>query len=320
MEYFILPTLLTVGLLWWLFDDDDDGDDNDNSDGDDGDQGGDENVETISLTAASDLSQSGTGSQSVSAGDGNDMVSTGAGDDSIYGQVGADVLAGGDANDLLRGGEGKDYLNGGNGDDKLFGDSGDDIIGFSGVAQNLDGDDNAEYASARGLDPAALDAFLSSSALSDGGNDTIHGGPGDDTIGDFAGDNMIYGQGGADTLTAFDAGAGAGEGVDTLDGGVGHDLLRGDDGDILIGGDNTDSFDVLVQEADDRPVQITDLQPGETVRVAVEGAPDGSDLTFTPNGSMVDVYFGDHLVATVSSDDDAMDAAAISAAISIARV
>ncbi|MDH0521415.1 retention module-containing protein [Achromobacter xylosoxidans] len=78
-----------------------------------------------------------------------------------------------------------------------------------------------------------------------GGNDTIHGGTGDD---------IIYGQGGNDTLYGDDGndiiygGAGddklyGGEGNDVLHGGSGNDTLEGGNGnDLLIGGKGDDTL------------------------------------------------------------------------------
>lgn len=206
------------------------------------------------------------GADLLFGGDGQDFVSGDAGDDVAYGGNGDDQLAGGDGrdalfgeagNDVLSGGPGTDLLSGGAGSDQVSGGSGDDTV-VGDLDQSAD-----DYDGGEGSD--SLDYSLAMASVSVDLTDGLASGCeiGEDTIADFetvetgAGDDMIIGTDGADTIRAnagddrIFSGAGDdvvsdGNGSDTVDLGDGDDILMGvEDGanDCYAGGGDADALD-----------------------------------------------------------------------------
>lgn len=89
----------------------------------------------------------------------DDKITGTNGFDDLFGKDGDDLLIGNGGNDWLTGGFGNDTLLGGDGDDRIFGAIGDDLV-IGG-----DGDDRIQPGPA-----------------TDGGQDTVYGGAGADTI------------------------------------------------------------------------------------------------------------------------------------------
>jgi Ca2+-binding RTX toxin-like protein len=89
----------------------------------------------------------------------DDKIVGTSGFDDLFGKDGDDLLIGNGGNDWLTGGFGNDTLLGGDGDDRIFGAIGDDLV-IGG-----DGDDRIQPGPA-----------------TDGGQDTVYGGAGADTI------------------------------------------------------------------------------------------------------------------------------------------
>lgn len=150
----------------------------------------------------------GAGNDYVYGGEGNDLLDGHLGDDRVYGGGGNDVISGSSGNDLLVGGagsdqlmgrDGNDVLIGGDGADLMTGDGGDDLIITGQVfneasswvgAPTTTTFDAGSYARLSDND-AALMLLLSQWAslhdksslgtvLSDGDNDTVTTGSGDD--------------------------------------------------------------------------------------------------------------------------------------------
>jgi Ca2+-binding RTX toxin-like protein len=262
----------------------------------------------VSRTAAIDVDvQLISGTDSVQLVD--DLAGTAAAD-LLFGFAGDDTLRGHDGDDILVGGPGSDSLTGGEGSDtyRFRRGDGSDVID-NGAADNLSTTDtliiDADLSvvtaartgasldlilSLAGGDALRLTDYFGDSAVdliqfdsgevwrpalakaivltgttgndtiydfagddvlignggSDvlygsylGGNDTLFGGQGDDTlIGCNSGENALYGESGNDLLLSFGAGA------DTLDGGVGNDTLGAGYGgiDTLIGGQGSDTY------------------------------------------------------------------------------
>lgn len=305
MIYFILPTLLTAGLLWWIFDDDGDGSDEGQDEPQDRD---------VALTQGNDTFVGTDANETISAYGGKDDVSGNGGDDILKLAWGNDSGAGGAGDDELNGGAGNDVLNGGPGNDVIRGGPGSDIVGSFSKAVD-------RFVSAGGnlwmteAEASSAKAFLDRDGNSDLGNDTINGGDGNDFLTDFAGDNSISGGIGMDFISTLDSGSSAGAGVDTLDGGFGKDVLQGDDGDIMTGGAGIDTFSVVAAATAERAVQITDFEPGESIRIYVEGAKATDQLTVQTEGSTAKIMLDDRVIATVNNIDTAAKLASLKSAV-----
>ncbi|WP_375205022.1 CARDB domain-containing protein [Hyphococcus sp.] len=211
----------------------------------------------------------GSGDEHVTGGANDDLFRGGGGDDSLYGLGGDDLLSGDDGADLLDGGPGYDFVTyedapagvsidlnagvavGGNA-------AGDTLISIEGVVgstfnDTVSGSDGVQnYVFAGGGDDLLIGRDGSDTLDGAGGHDTLRGGSGNDWLdGDIghdelrgeAGNDIIHAGGGADTVYA-------GFGDDTADGGAGADYVTGGDGmdsldggngdDTVIGGDGAD--------------------------------------------------------------------------------
>jgi len=202
------------------------------------------------------------GNDQLRGDDGDDSMDAGEGNDYLAGGAGRDTLIGGAGNDRLRGQGGSgDRLTGGDGADDLDGGAGNDFL-VEAVTENvliyrtnryetsvrtrirdletflLFGDDSSNLIDASGYEmPVLIRAFGA------GGNDTLIGSPGIDSLVGGEGGDLLIGNGGDDTLQG-------GEGSDTLQGedgddalsgGPGNDSLYGDAGlDTLYGGSGND--------------------------------------------------------------------------------
>lgn len=184
---------------------------------------------------------------------GNNLLGNG-GNDFIDGVGGADILIGGLGNDTLQGGAGDDFVNGGNGDDTLSGGTdGDTVNGGSGndLILILDNEFIDVVDGGTGIDTLDLSDIVGTgeevSAVNGGtfqgfggvtsitgieeiigtqegdvliGFDIARGGLGDDTIEGRENSQMLFGDAGNDLFTV-----GAGQFVDSVDGGTGNDTL-----------------------------------------------------------------------------------------------
>lgn len=253
------------------------------------DTGGDDTVDFSGSTAgtildlrAGQFSSVNGHSNNVSIFAGHNADQTGYHIEKGIGSRFADILVGNDGNNVLDGRGGADRMAGNGGDDIYFVDSADDI-----VRENADGGADTIIVLAEGLDLGAVtnvetiiysgatapdpqdgddDADeggppLASILVGDGGDDTLDGGAGGNTIFGLDGDDLITG--GRDSLasrdinntiavadledrTESDDGDDAlygGRGDDTIIGGAGDDTLDGGDGDdMLLGQDGVDVF------------------------------------------------------------------------------
>ncbi len=215
--------------------------------------GGDGNDMIFGGSGGDDSVDGGYGNDTITGGDGNDMIFGGAGDDSIIGGAGGDgneTLSGGDGNDMIFGGSGgndsvdggygNDTITGGDGNDMIFGGAGDDsIVGGDGTFdETLSGGDGNDmiFGGSGGND--SVDGGYGDDTITGGtGNETLVGGDGNDMIfGGTNGDDSVYGGDGNDTLTGSD-------GNDMIFGGAGDDSIIGGDGTLdetLSGGDGND--------------------------------------------------------------------------------
>jgi len=176
-------------------------------------------------------------------------------DDNLVGQPDTEVLTGGGGNDTLsgpghiyEGGPGNDWLRGDGYDDVFMGGPGDDTL--EGVAGWLN---YAQYWYApvgvtvdlRIAGPQqtgeGADVLINVTALQDGSfNDTFTGSDRGELLETSGGDDVVYGGGGADTITDngyafYDQGR--------PDGGSTRNTLRGGDGDdVVTGGEDFDDI------------------------------------------------------------------------------
>lgn len=216
------------------------------------------------------------------ANDGGDFAQGNRGDDVIIGSRGADTLLGGQGADTVSGQSGAaDYLNGNLGDDRLqgqgvlMGEGGADTLIGGGAADTLLGGDG-------------LDRITFAGGYVDGGEsgDLIEAGAG-------AGDAIVLGGGGADTLQgvfaradahlSFSGGEGAdslfgSHGVDTLSGDAGNDTIDGFGGaDRVAGGEGQDRFHIQnyarnpTSDAPSDPMSIVDWEAGDRLDFLLDG-------------------------------------------------
>jgi serralysin len=108
---------------------------------------------------------------------------------------------------------------------------------------------------------------------SDGGNETLLGGSGNDRLSGLAGDDLLQGQGGADKLRG-------GDGDDVLDGAAGRDQLWGGAGE-----------DTFLFRARDGADTLMDFTAGED-HIQIIGAKSLSNINFDAKGADVEISYG----------------------------
>jgi Ca2+-binding RTX toxin-like protein len=197
---------------------------------------GTENQETLTGTAANDITNSLEGDDAIAGQDGLDVLNGGQGNDSLDGGNSNDLLLGKENNDLLNGGNEGDLLNGGDGDDQLNGgNDNDSLLGGQG-SDRLNGNEGSDI-----LDGGAGNDLLRDTE----GDNVLYGNEGDDWLFAGKGNDIFYGEAGNDQAIANGGNDQlfGGLGSDDLNGGAGDDQLLGGEGDdLLIGGAGSDSL------------------------------------------------------------------------------
>ncbi len=232
--------------------------------------------------AGNDVINGGPGFDYMYGGGGNDDITTGGGgsetawgedgNDRLFGSADGETLDGGTGNDKLFGEAGNDLLDGGDGNDRLNGGDGNDEIQTGLGVETIDGGAGNDFLVVqREGTTKGVSFFLNGPAGSDGstainietmwyyagtGNDTVHGGDGNDSLaGDLgndrldggAGSDSLYGEGGNDVING-------GQGFDYIYGGSGDDRIETGGGafetawgeagnDVLTGNADTESLD-----------------------------------------------------------------------------
>lgn len=181
-----------------------------------------------------------TGNDTVIASTGNDSITAGSGNNSIVGGGGNDTISSGADNDTISTGNGNDNISAGNGNNNITDIGGtNNILSGSGNDQITTGSGN-DYIDAGDGKNSITDTGGSNNiwtgsgndkiTVSGSGNSTVHSGAGNDVI-DFSkstGNNIIYGNDGADTIKggSGDDYIGGGAGADFLTGGLGKDIFK----------------------------------------------------------------------------------------------
>jgi Ca2+-binding RTX toxin-like protein len=178
------------------------------------------------------------GDDSLVGNDADDSLSGGDGDDFLVGSAGSDTMSGSLGNDSLFGFDGNDTLNGDDGDDRLFGHDGDDKLNGGNGNDSLYG----------GQDKSISDF---------GGNDTMSGGLGVDTVSYLGHDGNVVidadGVIGDDGVRVnsdiiMDEQDTIGSDVENLTGGNGNDTITGNAAaNVLDGGPGGDRMTGLGQ-------------------------------------------------------------------------
>ena len=177
---------------------------------------------------------------------GNDILKGGAGNDTLFGGLGNDTLSGGSGNDILHGGYGNDILSPGAGDNFIGGGPGADTILYSGDVVTETGI-YVDLNNGICQHPHGTDEIHNV--------ESVYGTPYDDTmISSSMDDNVLNGEGGNDTLIAYD-------GYDILIGGNGSDRYN------LLESSGTK---VIVNKADDQLPDTVDLSYINTKKLRFE--------------------------------------------------
>jgi Ca2+-binding RTX toxin-like protein len=170
------------------------------------------------------------GADSLTGTEGNDTINALGGNDTVYGLGGNDSLLGGSGSDIIYGGSGADTLQGAS-----FGDSFMDIDTLYGG----DGDDFFVTLSGGLSRNISYGEAGNDTIYGNGGADTLSGGSGNDQIYGYAGSDYILGGDGNDTIDGHTRESGVSFGtndVDTIDGGAGDDYINHNGGASSISG------------------------------------------------------------------------------------
>ncbi len=241
--------------------------------------------DTVTGTDSGDTLSGGLGNDFVSGGAGDDVVDAGDGDDTVVAGTGNDEVSGVGGNDILIGNEGADSLNGGDGNDILYGNSGIDILdGGAGNDTCLGGKDADSVTGNIGDDVVAGDI----------GNDSLSGGDGNDLMFGNQGNDLLNGDAGNDTLAG-------GKDSDTLNGMTGDDVLVGNIGtDSLMGGDGND---LLFGNSE------ADVLDGGTGNDILYGGKDGDTLSGNTGNDLLSGDFGSDSLSGDAGNDTLTGAA-----------
>jgi len=255
------------------------------------------------------------------------------GDDPIViaGTEDADTLQGGDPNEFITGGGGDDDLSGGLGDDTIEGGTGDDIIQGQGGFDVLIGNEGSDLIQGRGGDDTVQGFFGDDWVDGNDGNDFVRGGAGDDVVIGGAGEDAVFGRngddlviGGAlpgtpltdaqlDALRDGDEDAAAflddailvdDQSADSVDGGDGDDVLVFGAGDTANGGAGDDIFTIFGDGSDvsEGGSVVEDFNAADDSLVvyfsSIEAAA-AADITVTDEGDDAVVRINGEIYSTV---------------------
>ncbi len=171
---------------------------------------------------------------------GNDMIRGGAGADIILGGAGNDNLGGQDGDDLLYGEDGFDTLNGGRGNNVLDGGARKDILSVdsdAGFTRVFGGEADNDADELKFINKGSLDGVNVIFTDGEEGSFTFNNATARGTL---AGVEVVFGTSANDVFNASASVGGvqirAGNGQDTLTGGIRNDILSGEGGNDVING------------------------------------------------------------------------------------
>ncbi|WP_416900382.1 MAG: hypothetical protein ACMVY4_00765 [Minwuia sp.] len=191
----------------------------------------------------------------ITGGQNSDIIDGLGGDDTVQGGAGADSINGGEGNDLVRGGADSDSMDGAAGIDTLSFDdatNGVTVDVASGTATGLGNDAFANFEAFVGSNFSdSLTATVDAAIFGGGGNDTITGLAGNQSLEGGDGNDQFLISIGVDTISG-------GGGLDTISLGAGDQNATGDAGDdtFIINAVNLDAGDTLDGGADNDTLQI----------------------------------------------------------------
>jgi hypothetical protein len=199
----------------------------------------------------------------------------------------AETMNGTRFGDSLRSLAGDDTVRGLGGGDEVYGNQGNDLIKGGAGADTLFGGQNG------GAPTADVNGLM---RMQDG-TETLDGGAGDDLVYGNFGADIVNGGPGDDVLFG-------GQGSDTLTGGAGDDTLWGNrEPDVLSGGDGADVFYLNGAGAD----RITDFDPGAGDRLAAIGGFDNPRASDHDDGMVFSYNDGGGPNHTILEGLDAAD-------------
>lgn len=308
---FAVLTLLGIGLIVGLVDDDDSGSNDAVEEPDGVEVTGTDDADTIEGTEGTDLLLGGEGEDIITGDASSDTIEGGLGDDLIEGDGGNDFLLGGADSDIVLGEAGNDRASGGSGNDLVTGGAGDDTLSGS-LGTDL--------------------------VVGDAGNDEVRGGFGSDFVIGGAGADLVDGGANDDFITGgtvfgapfsteqletirdttmtvlelIDEGTPAtglpfpdDNAPDTLIGGDGEDEILVGSGDEATGGSGADLFALIAEASDDGtdPSVITDFDPTEDgililiesdgpVEPVIDVTTDGANAVVSVDGVPISILSG----------------------------
>lgn len=211
---------------------------------------------------SNDFESENGGTNELHGGEDDDLLIGDKGDDTLYGESGNDYLYGGKGNDVLWGGAGSDHLKGEDGNDIL-------IAGET----SLQADQIKNLSINSSINVSEFETSDGGENVLDGGsgNDILIGDKGNDTLYGDIGDDIIYGGKGSDTINGD-------EGEDILVGGEGSDeIVGGRDNDILIAGETTLSANAIKNMVTSGTIDLSEFETTKMENNTLSGG-SGNDV------------------------------------------
>lgn len=211
---------------------------------------------------SNDFESENGGTNELHGGEDDDLLIGDKGDDTLYGESGNDYLYGGKGNDVLLGGAGSDHLKG---------EDGNDILIAGETSLQADQIKNLSINSSINVSEFETSDGGENVLYGGSGNDILIGDKGNDTLYGDIGDDIIYGGKGSDTINGD-------EGEDILVGGEGSDeIVGGRDNDILIAGETTLSANAIKNMVTSGTIDLSEFETTKMENNTLSGG-SGNDV------------------------------------------